>query len=61
VNGQPLNDANEEVPMITQLDEKRWHLWEMAKIDLQKAQKWYKDFAYKSQCEVILNKETKCD
>jgi hypothetical protein len=21
-NGQPLNDANEEVPMVTQLDEK---------------------------------------
>jgi hypothetical protein len=24
------NDANEEVPMVTQLDEKRWRLWEMA-------------------------------
>jgi hypothetical protein len=25
-HGQPLNGANEEVPMITQLDEKRWRL-----------------------------------
>jgi hypothetical protein len=30
------NDANEKVPMIAQLDEKRWHLWEMAKIDLKR-------------------------
>ncbi len=30
-NGQPLSDASEEVPMVTQLDEERWHLWEMAK------------------------------
>jgi hypothetical protein len=23
-HGQPLDDANEEVPMVTQLDEERW-------------------------------------
>ncbi len=51
-NGQPLSNANEEVLMVTQLDEKRQRLWEMAKANLQNAQKWYKDFAYKSQCEV---------
>jgi hypothetical protein len=28
---QPLNDANKEVPMVTQFDEERWRLWEMAK------------------------------
>ncbi len=36
-HGQPLNDASEEVLMVTQLDEKRRHLWEMAKANLEKA------------------------
>jgi hypothetical protein len=31
---QPLSDASEEVLMVTQFDEKRWHLWEMAKANL---------------------------
>ncbi len=44
-NGQPLSDANEEVSMITQLDEERQYLWEMAHATFQNAQKWYKDFA----------------
>ncbi len=26
-HGQPLSDASEEVPMVTQLDEERWRLW----------------------------------
>ncbi len=47
--GQPLSDANEEVPMVTQLDEKRQRLWEMAKANLEKAQKRYKDFVDKAQ------------
>jgi hypothetical protein len=34
MNGRPLSDASEEVPMVTQFDEKRWHLWEMAKANL---------------------------
>ncbi len=34
MNGQPLNNANEEVPMVMQFDEERWHLWEMAKANL---------------------------
>jgi hypothetical protein len=46
--GQPLSDANEEVPMVTQLDEKRQRLWEMAKANLEKAHKQYKDFVDKS-------------
>jgi len=25
-HGQPSSDASEEVPMVTQLDEERWHL-----------------------------------
>jgi hypothetical protein len=37
--GQPPSDANEEVSMVTQLDEKRWRLWEMAKANLEKAHK----------------------
>ncbi len=48
-HGQPLSDANEEVPMVTQLDEKRWRLWEVAKANLENVCKWYKDFAYKPQ------------
>jgi hypothetical protein len=38
-HGQPPNDANEEVPMVTQLDEERQCLWEMAKANLEKAHK----------------------
>jgi len=38
--------------MVTQLDEKRWCLWELAKANLEKAHKRYKDFADKSQWEV---------
>jgi hypothetical protein len=45
---QPSNDANEEVPMVTQLDEERKRLWEWAKANLEKAHKRYKDFADKS-------------
>jgi hypothetical protein len=30
-HGQPSSDVNEEVPMVTQLDEERQRLWEMAK------------------------------
>jgi hypothetical protein len=46
--------------MVTQLDEKRWCLWEMAKANLEKAHIWYKDFVDKSQHEVNLRKEMKC-
>jgi predicted metal-dependent hydrolase len=46
--GQPPSDASEEVPKVTQLDEERRHLWDMAKANLQKAHKRYKDFADKS-------------
>jgi hypothetical protein len=38
-HGQPPNDASEEVPMFTQLDEERRCLWEMAKANLEKAHK----------------------
>jgi hypothetical protein len=51
-HGQPPSDASEEVPMVTQLDEERRHLWELAKINLQKVHKWYKDFVDKSRREV---------
>jgi hypothetical protein len=47
-HGQPPSDANEEVPMVTQLDEERRCFWEVAKANLEKAQKRYKDFADKS-------------
>jgi hypothetical protein len=47
--GQTPSDASEEVPMVTQLDEERGHLWELAKTNLEKAHKRYKDFADKSQ------------
>jgi hypothetical protein len=43
------SDASEEVPMVTQLDKKRWRLWEMAKANLEKVHKKYKDFANKSR------------
>jgi hypothetical protein len=46
--GQPLSDAIEEVSMVTQLDEERRCLWEMAKTNLEKAHKQYKDFVDKS-------------
>jgi hypothetical protein len=52
MNGQPLSNANDEVPMVMQLDEKRWHLWKMAKANLQRSQKQYKDFVDKSRSEV---------
>jgi hypothetical protein len=47
--GQPLSDASEEVSMVTQLDEERRRLWEMAKANLEKAHKHYKDFVDKSE------------
>jgi len=51
-HGQPSDDASEEVPMVTQLHEERWRLWELAKANLKKAHKRYKDFANKSRREV---------
>jgi len=48
-HAQPPNDANEEVPMVTQLDEERWLLWELAKANLEKVHNRYKDFANKSR------------
>ncbi len=51
-HGQPLSDASEEVPMVTQLDEERRRLWEVAKVNLEKAHKRYNDFADKSQRKV---------
>jgi hypothetical protein len=51
-HGQPPNDASEEVLMVTQLDEERRRLWELAKANLEKAHKRYKDFADKSRREV---------
>jgi hypothetical protein len=38
--------------MVTQLDEERKCLWELAKANLEKAHKWYKDFVDKSRQEV---------
>jgi hypothetical protein len=46
--GQTPSDASEEVPMVTQLDEERRCLWELANANLEKAHKRYKDFADKS-------------
>jgi hypothetical protein len=48
-HGQPPTDASEEVLMVTQLDEERRRLWELAKTNLQKAHKRYKDFVDKSR------------
>jgi len=48
-HGQPPSDASEEVPMVTQLDEERWRLWKLAKANLEKTHKRYKDFTDKSQ------------
>ncbi len=50
--GQLPSDASEEVPMVTQLDEERKRLWELAKANLEKAHKRYKEFANKSRREV---------
>jgi hypothetical protein len=53
--GQPssdASDASEEVSMVTQLDEERKRLWELAKANLEKAHKRHKDFADKSRREV---------
>jgi len=49
---QPPSDASEKVPMVTQFDEERRHLWELAKTNLENAHKRYKDFADKSRQEV---------
>jgi hypothetical protein len=46
--GQPSIDASEEVPLVAQLDEERKRLWELAKANLEKAHKRYKDFADES-------------
>jgi hypothetical protein len=46
--GQPSSDASEEVSMLTKLDDERRRLWELAKANLEKAHKRYKDFADKS-------------
>jgi hypothetical protein len=45
--GQPPSDASEEVPMVTQLDEEKWRLWEMVKANFEKAHKRYKNFVDK--------------
>jgi cellobiose-specific phosphotransferase system component IIA len=50
--GQTQSDASEEVSMVTQFDEERRRLWELAKANLEKAHKRYKDFVDKSQQEV---------
>ncbi len=47
--GQPPSDASEKVLMVTQLDEERQRLWKMAKANLQKAHKQYKNFVDKSR------------
>jgi predicted oxidoreductase (fatty acid repression mutant protein) len=57
---QTPNDANEEVPMVTQLDEERQRLWELVKAILEKAHKRYKDFVDKSRREVKFQKGMKC-
>jgi hypothetical protein len=51
-HGQLPSDVSEEVPMVTQFDEKSQCLWEMVKANLEKAHKRYKDFVDKSQQEV---------
>ncbi len=51
-HGQPPSDTNEEVLMVTQLNEEKQCLWEVAKANLEKAHKRYKDFANKSQREM---------
>jgi hypothetical protein len=54
--GQPSSDASEEMPMVTQLDEERKRLWELAKANLEKVHKRYKDFANKSRRKVKFQK-----
>jgi hypothetical protein len=51
-HGQPLSHESEEVSMVIQLDEERRWLREVAKANLEKAHKRYKDFANKSPREV---------
>ncbi len=46
------SDASEEVSIVTQLDEERRRLWELAETNLEKVHKRYKDFADKSRREV---------
>jgi hypothetical protein len=46
------SDVSEKMLMVTQLDEKRQCLWEMAKANLEKVHNQYKDFVDKSQREV---------
>jgi hypothetical protein len=48
-HGQTASDVNDEVPMVTQFDEERQRLWEMAKANLEKVNTWYKDFVDKSR------------
>ncbi len=55
-HGQPPNDASEEVPMVTRLDEESRHLWELAKANLEKVHERYKDFADKFRQEVKFQK-----
>jgi hypothetical protein len=50
--GQPPGDGSEEVLMVTRVDEERKRLWELAKTNLEKVHKRYKDFADKSRQEV---------
>jgi hypothetical protein len=47
-HGQPPSDASEEVLMVAQFDEEKRRLWEVAKANLEKVHKWYKDFIDKS-------------
>jgi len=54
--GLPPSDANEEMSMVTQFDEKKRHLCEMAKANFEKAHKRYKDFMDKSQQKVNFEK-----
>jgi predicted DNA-binding WGR domain protein len=46
--------------MVTQFDEKRQHLWEMAKANLEKVHKRYKDYVDKSRQEVNFEKGEEC-
>jgi len=55
-HGQTPNDASEEMPMVTQLDEERRRLWELAKTNLEKVHKRHKDFIDKSRREVKFQK-----
>ncbi len=48
-HGQPPNDASEEVPMVTQLDEQRRCLWEVAKANLEKVHKKYEQIPTRGQ------------